>query len=94
MFAKSFLFSSFSVKDLDEAKKFYTETLGLTATSGEMGTLMLHGASGSQVMVYPKEDHQPATFTVLNLMTDDIDEAVDELIKKGVNMEQYGEGFF
>jgi len=94
MFEHTFVMSSFSVKNIDEAKKFYGDTLGLRTTSGEMGTLMLHPEGGGQIMVYPKDDHRAATYTILNFMVDDIDEAVDELAGKDVEFKHYGEGFF
>ena len=83
-------FSGFSVNDLAKAKDFYTKILGLTATE-EMG-LQLQLPNGGKVFVYPKDNHQPATFTVLNFVVANIDEAVDELVKQGVTFEKY-EGF-
>ncbi|MCX6728475.1 MAG: VOC family protein [Candidatus Saccharibacteria bacterium] len=83
------VFSSFSVDDLDKAKKFYSETLGLKAEQDEMG-LNLSLPHGGMVFVYPKEDHQPATFTVLNFDVDDVDDAVEELKSQGVKFEFYG----
>ena len=83
-------FSSFAVKDLDAAKRFYGETLGQDVREGPMGVMELHLAGGATVMVYPKDDHAPANFTVLNLAVDDIDAAVDKLTSAGLTMEQYG----
>jgi predicted enzyme related to lactoylglutathione lyase len=84
------MFSSFSVNDLDKAHDFYTNALDLDVTSEEMGILSLRQKAGSEaVMVYPKPDHQAATFTVLNLAVDDIEAAVDALSEKGVVFEQY-----
>lgn len=83
-------FSSFAVKDLDVAKRFYGETLGQDVRDGPMGVLELHLAGGATTMVYPKPDHEPANFTVLNFAVDDIDAAVDKLTSAGVKMEQYG----
>lgn len=84
---------TFSVNDLDAARAFYADTLGLRLTTLDEGAgLMLHLDGGSNVFVYPKENHQPATFTVLHLAVDDVDEVVDELTAKGVTFEQY-EGF-
>jgi catechol 2,3-dioxygenase-like lactoylglutathione lyase family enzyme len=81
-------FSSFSVSDIEAAKAFYTDVLGVEARE-EYGGLSLHPA-GTNVMVYPKgAEHQPATFTVLNFQVDDIDAAVDQLTAKGVIFEQY-----
>lgn len=81
-------YGGFSVKDLDEARKFYTETLGLTISNDEMG-LMLELPSGSKIFIYPKENHEPATYTVLNLLVPDIKEAVAALKEKGIDCEQY-----
>ena len=93
MFKNEQAFSSFSVDDVDAAKRFYSETLGLdVAEEQPMGLLRLNVGGGPGVMIYPKENHQPATFTVLNLPVDDIDRAVDDLTSKGVTMERY-EGF-
>lgn len=83
------LFSSFAVKDVDSARAFYGTKLGLNVRDGEMGDLEIHGRAGPPVFVYPKPDHQPAVFTVLNLQVRDIDEAVDGLIGAGIKMEHY-----
>ena len=80
-------FSSFSVNDLSKAKEFYAETLGLKVSASEMG-LELHPGN-TDVFIYPKPNHEPATFTVLNFLVDDIDKAVDELGKSGVKFEHY-----
>jgi catechol 2,3-dioxygenase-like lactoylglutathione lyase family enzyme len=72
----------------EEAKRFYSETLGLRV-SEEYGMLSLHIAGEWDVLVYPKADHTPATFTILNFPVDDIDKAVDELIERGVRFERY-----
>jgi catechol 2,3-dioxygenase-like lactoylglutathione lyase family enzyme len=83
-------FSGFSANDIAKAKAFYKDTLGLEVTDGPMGALQLHlPNSESEVFVYPKEDHEPATFTILNFVVDDIDKAVDELTAKGITFEQY-----
>jgi predicted enzyme related to lactoylglutathione lyase len=89
MFTKAF--SGFAVPDIATAKKFYGEVLGL-GVSEENGLLSLPIGDGQQVMVYPKPDHQPAVFTILNFPVDDIDKAVDELVGRGVTFERY-EGF-
>lgn len=81
-------FSTFSVNDLKEAKEFYGKTLGLKVREEEEG-LALEFGGGLNVFIYPKEDHQPATFTVLNFPVDDIDEAVDKLTGLGVGFESY-----
>ena len=81
--------ASFAVKDVDRASEFYGTKLGLNVRKGEMGDLEIHGRTGQTVFVYPKPDHQPAVFTVLNLQVRDIDEAVDGLIDAGIQMEHY-----
>lgn len=85
-------FSSFSVNDVPAAKRFYGDALGLDVKDGAMGFLEIDVPGGGHVTCYPKPDHQPATFTVLNLIVPNIDEAVDELNGKGVTMEQYDFG--
>lgn len=89
MFATSHAFSGFSVNDLDAAKKFYGGVLGLNVEDNEMGLLDLHLATGGLVIIYPKDNHEPATFTILNFPVDDIDEAVDALVAAGVTFERY-----
>jgi catechol 2,3-dioxygenase-like lactoylglutathione lyase family enzyme len=91
MFTAKSAFSGFSVDDLAKTKAFYAGTLGLKVEENEMG-LMLHLPGGAVVYVYPKKDHQPATFTILNFQVDDIDAAVSELAGKGVHFEQYDNG--
>jgi catechol 2,3-dioxygenase-like lactoylglutathione lyase family enzyme len=90
MLKDSKAFSGFAVKDLDAAKAFYSGTLGQDVRDGPMGNLELHLAGGATVFIYPKEDHEPATYTILNFPVDDVDAAVDELTSAGVKMEQYG----
>lgn len=82
-------FSSFSVDDLDKARQFYGETLGLSVADGGMGTLELTLPAGTRVMLYPKDDHQPATFTVLNFSVNDIESAVEELNSVGIQTKIY-----
>jgi predicted enzyme related to lactoylglutathione lyase len=89
MFKDTRAVSSFSVDDVQQAKSFYGETLGLPVSDSEMGTLRLQLAGDTEIMIYPKPDHVPATFTVLNFLVDDIDKAVDELIARGVRFERY-----
>jgi catechol 2,3-dioxygenase-like lactoylglutathione lyase family enzyme len=91
MFKDSKAFSGYSVNDVAAAKAFYEGTLGLDVTEQPEG-LGLNLAGGGSVFLYPKDNHQPATFTVLNFPVDDIEAAVDELSGKGVTMERY-EGF-
>jgi catechol 2,3-dioxygenase-like lactoylglutathione lyase family enzyme len=91
MLKDSKAFSGFSSKDIPASKRFYAETLGLDV-SDEMDGLGLHLAGGGEVFIYPKEDHVPATFTVLNFPVDDIEAAVDRLTAAGVAFERY-DGF-
>jgi catechol 2,3-dioxygenase-like lactoylglutathione lyase family enzyme len=88
MLEKSKAFSGFAVPDIEKAKKFYGEMLGLKV-SEDHGLLTLHLAGGNNVLIYPKPNHVPATFTVLNFPVDDVDRAVDELKKRGVPFEVY-----
>ena len=88
MFENTKAFSGFAVDDLEAAKKFYGEVLGLK-TSEQYGLLTLHLAGGRDTLVYPKPDHTPATYTILNFQVDEIDAAVDELISRGVELEKY-----
>ena len=88
MFRGTKAFSGFSTNDLQKAKEFYGNVLGLGVTE-ENGLLSLHLATGADVLVYPKDDHTPATYTILNFPVDDIDQAVDELVARGVVFEHY-----
>jgi len=81
-------FSGFSVNDLAKSNEFYTKTLGLKVDDEGMG-LTLHLPDGGTVFIYPKPDHQPATYTILNFVVENIDEAVDELRSRGVTFERY-----
>ncbi len=85
-------FQGFSANDIGKAKEFYGGTLGLDV-SEEMGGLTLHLAGGTDVFIYPKDDHAPATYTILNFQVDDIDAAIDELTRAGVVFERYGADF-
>jgi catechol 2,3-dioxygenase-like lactoylglutathione lyase family enzyme len=91
MFKNTKAVSSFSVNDLQKAKEFYRDTLGLEVTEGSMGILTLHISGGGEIFVYPKPNHVPATFTILNFPVSDIEKAVDDLTKLGVTFEQYDE---
>ena len=91
MFADTKAFSGFAVPDVEEARTFYGETLGLE-TSEAYGIMTLHLAGGRDTIVYPKPDHTPATFTILNFEVDDIDAAVDGLTERGVRFERYDGG--
>ncbi|MEC4572869.1 VOC family protein [Streptomyces virginiae] len=88
MLGDSKAFSGFSVDSIDAAKDFYGSTLGLRV-SEDNGMLSLHLGGGADVLVYPKENHTPATFTVLNFPVPDIDRAVDDLGARGVTFERY-----
>ena len=84
-------FSGFSAHDIEKEQAFYADTLGLNVTE-EMGALSLALAGGQRVFIYPKDNHEPATYTVLNFEVDDINAAVDQLTAAGVQFERY-EGF-
>jgi catechol 2,3-dioxygenase-like lactoylglutathione lyase family enzyme len=81
-------FSGFSVDDIEKAKEFYGRTLGVRVSQPE-GLLYLHLAGGNDVLLYPKADHEAATFTVLNFPVADVEETVDELTERGVRFEIY-----
>src|SRR5215475_5404695 len=80
--------SSFYVDDIQKAKDFYGTTLGLEVSNGPEGTLVF---GGMKALIYPKPNHQPATFTVLNFPVDNVEKTVDELGKRGVRFEVYNE---
>jgi catechol 2,3-dioxygenase-like lactoylglutathione lyase family enzyme len=88
MLTDSSAFSGFSVDDIEAAKRFYAETLGIRV-SEENGMLQLHLGGGGTVLVYPKPEHAPATFTVLNFPVPDVEAAVDELTRRDVRFERY-----
>ncbi|GAB3064142.1 VOC family protein [Intrasporangium mesophilum] len=88
MLESSMAFSGFAVKDVAAAKAFYTDRLGLEVTE-ENGMLTLRLAGGRPTIVYPKPDHTPATYTILNFPVEDIESAVDELTARGVAFEHY-----
>ncbi|MER6480441.1 VOC family protein [Streptomyces filamentosus] len=92
MFGETTAYGSFSVDDLDAARRFYGDALGLTvedAGTGDMRMLFLTLPGGARVFVYPKEDHAPASFTILNFEVEDIDRAVDDLTARGAVFERY-----
>jgi catechol 2,3-dioxygenase-like lactoylglutathione lyase family enzyme len=91
MFRDSHAFSGFSSNDIQKAREFYAQVLGLEVTE-ENGILTLALAGGGRVVIYPKEGHEPASFTVLNFPVEDIDQAVDALAEAGIQFERY-EGF-
>ncbi|MBH0130614.1 VOC family protein [Salinibacterium sp. NK8237] len=84
MFAPKNAFSGFSVNDLEAAAAFYRDTLGLAVADGGMGTLRLTLPGGAEVTIYPKENHEPASFTILNFAVEDVEAAVDALNERGV----------
>ena len=88
MFKDAKAFSGFSVNDIAKAKEFYSGTLGLDVTE-ENGMLQLQIAGGNPILVYPKDNHAPATFTILNFPVADVEGAVDELTSRGVQFEHY-----
>jgi catechol 2,3-dioxygenase-like lactoylglutathione lyase family enzyme len=90
MFANTKAFSGFAVDDVEKAREFYEKTLGIR-TSEEHGLMTLHLAGDRDTLVYPKPDHTPATYTILNFPVDDIEQAVDELASRGVRFERYGD---
>jgi catechol 2,3-dioxygenase-like lactoylglutathione lyase family enzyme len=83
-------FSSFSTNNLEESEKFYREILGLEVNKNSMGILELTIEGNESIIIYPKPNHVPATFTVLSFMVEDIEAAVDDLLAKGVIFEIYG----
>src|SRR5436305_6382105 len=94
MLKNSKAFSSFAVRDLEAARKFYSQTLGVDVSDvpGMQGLMQLNLSSGTKIFVYPKPDHTPATFTVLNFPVDNVDRAVAALVERGVRFEIYKEG--
>jgi len=89
MFSETQAFSGFAVPDIEAARAFYADTLGIRTTE-EYGLLTLHLQGGERpTLIYPKPDHTPATYTILNFRVDDIEAAVDELVARGVAFERY-----
>ena len=89
MFGTTEAFSSFSVDDIDAARRFYGDTLGLGVEDGMMGNLTVRLGGGAQAFIYVKPDHKPADFTVLNFLSDDVEKSVDELNARGVTTKIY-----
>lgn len=89
MFSTTEAFSGMSSNDIAASRKFYEDTLGIPVEDAGSGAISLQLDSGAVVYIYPKSDHKPATFTVLNFPTENIDETVDELVAKGVKFETY-----
>ena len=88
MFTNTKAYSGFSTHDIQKTKEFYSNVLGMRVTE-EYGMLRLHLATGAEILIYPKGDHVPATYTILNFPVEDIEQAVDELTSKGVTFEHY-----
>lgn len=88
MFKDTLAFSGFSVDNLATAKTFYSQTLGLEVSEHD-GLLTLHIVGGKDILIYPKPNHTPATFTILNFPVSNIEQAVDELTQRGVQFEHY-----
>lgn len=89
MFKDTKAFSGYSVNDIAKAKTFYSDILGLDVRQGDMGILELHISGSIPIILYPKPNHEPATFTVLNFPVTNIEEAVHQLKNKGVAFESY-----
>lgn len=89
MFQSREAFSSFAVDDMAAARQFYGETLGMRVSDAYLGQLRLHIGGDQSILVYSKPDHSPASFTILNLLVADIEQAIDELTERGVAFERY-----
>lgn len=89
MLAGSKAFSGYAVDNIDKAREFYKDILGLEVKDNSMGIIELHTNGNNPIIIYPKPDHTPATFTVLNFPVDDIKKTVTQLIEKGITFEQY-----
>jgi catechol 2,3-dioxygenase-like lactoylglutathione lyase family enzyme len=94
MFTPDRAFSGFAVRDIDEAQAFYGDTLGIPTSLNEMGILELALGSGATVIAYPKPDHEPAGFTIMNFDVDDVEAAVDDLNARGVTTKIYDDADF
>jgi len=94
MFDNTKAFSGFAVNDITAAKNFYGKVLGLNVTENKMGILELHLANGAKVIIYPKPNHVPATFTILNFAVKNLEQAVDDLTSRGVKFEIYNDEYF
>ncbi|MEO8512125.1 MAG: VOC family protein [Ignavibacteria bacterium] len=91
MFDPNNAFSGFSVNDIEKAKEFYGTTLGMDVIDGVMGILSLKIGGKTDIIIYPKPNHTPADYTILNFPVANVDEAVDELTKRGVEFIKYDE---
>jgi predicted enzyme related to lactoylglutathione lyase len=94
MFDNTKAFSGFAVNDITAAKNFYGKVLGLNVTENKMGILELHLANGAKVIIYPKPNHVPATFTILNFAVKNLGQAMDDLTSRGVKFEIYNDEYF
>lgn len=93
-FETTHAFSGFSVDDIDAARAFYADTLGLEVTTNEMGFLDIRLPQGGSILVYAKPNHTPASFTILNFAVDDVEAAVDDLNSRGVVTKIYSDPDF
>lgn len=93
-FQTTHAFSGFSVDDIDAARSFYGDTLGLDVTTNAMGFLDIHLPDGGAILVYAKPNHEPASFTILNFPVDDVEAAVDDLNGRGVVTKIYDDSEF
>ncbi|WP_194762764.1 VOC family protein [Microbacterium sp. UFMG61] len=93
-FQTTHAFSGFSVDDIDAARSFYGDTLGLDVTTNAMGFLDIHLPDGGSILVYAKPNHEPASFTILNFPVDDVEAAVDDLNGRGVVTKIYDDAEF
>ena len=89
MLGSSKAFSGIAVRDMEEARRFYADVLGVRVEDGDMGMLVLRLGGDRPVLLYPKADHEPATYTVLNFPVDDVEKAVEGLAERGVVFERY-----
>lgn len=94
MFTADKAFSGFSVDDIEAARRFYGEVLGLDVTDNEMGFLNIHLPSGGDILIYSKPNHEPASYTILNFPVEDVEAAVDELNSRGVTTKIYSDDEF
>ncbi|TQK18209.1 extradiol dioxygenase family protein [Microbacterium sp. SLBN-154] len=94
MFTTDHAFPGFSVDDIEAARRFYGDTLGMTVSDNDMGFLVLDFASGGRVLIYDKPNHEPASFTILNFPVRDLSAAVDDLNARGVNTKIYSDDEF
>jgi catechol 2,3-dioxygenase-like lactoylglutathione lyase family enzyme len=89
IFTHTHAFSGFSVDNMEKARAFYGEVLGLKTSEGIEGTINIHIEGGTDILVYPKKNHQPASFTILNFPVIDVEATVDHLTARGIQFEHY-----